>query len=432
MPVLKDILAERIPSYRERITKLVNEYGEQVISEVTLKQTLSGLRGVRALMCDTSCVHAETGLSIRGRPIADLADHAPEELFFLMLTSDLPDKNDLEMLRQEINEKAEVPEYVWRILRSMPGTAHPMDMLITAIASLEDASIFRLRYEEGMERDGYWEAALDDSLTLLAKLPALAAAVYRIRYDKGDLIPHDPTLSWAANFAHMLGNDDEDFADMIRLYLVIHCDHEGGDASTFASRIVGSGLADAYYAVTAGLCGMAGPLHGLATQEALRFNLGALERFGGPPTPEQMAGLAWEVLNAGQVIPGFGHPVLNATDPRFTAFCDFAKIHLAENLLFKTVEVGAEVIPGVLKEQGKARAPWPNVDGVSGTVLHHYGLTESEYDAVLFSVSRAMGMLAQLVLCRATLEPMTTPKSVTLEWLTTCMEATEVAMTPGD
>ena len=432
MPALKDVLAKRIPSYREKIDKLVKEYGEQVISEVTLKQTLSGLRGVRALMCDTSCVHAEAGLIIRGRPIADLADRLPEELFFLMLTDDLPDKSDLKVLRQEINEKAEVPEYVWQILRAMPATAHPMDMLITAIASLEDASVFRLRYEEGMEREGYWEAALEDSLMLLAKLPALAAAVYRIRYDKGDLIPYDPALSWAENFARMLGNEDADFADMIRLYLVIHCDHEGGDASAFASRIVGSGLADAYYAVTAGLCGMAGPLHGLATQEALRFNLGAVERFGGPPTPEQMTELAWEVLNAGQVIPGFGHPVLTVTDPRFTAFCEFGRSRLAEDPLFQTVEVGAEVIPGVLKEQGKARNPWPNVDGISGTVLHHFGLTESEYDAVLFSVSRAMGMLAQLVLCRATLEPMTTPRSVTLEWLTTCMEATEVAMTPGD
>ncbi len=432
MPALKDTLAERIPSYREKITRLVKEYGEQVISEVTLKQTLSGLRGVRALMCDTSCVHAETGLSIRGRPIAELTDREPEELFFLMLTGDLPDQDNLKNLRSEINEKAEVPEYVWRILHSMPSTAHPMDMLITAIASLEDASVFRLRYEEGMEREGYWEAALDDSLMLLAKLPSLAAAVYRIRYDKGDLSPWDPALSWAGNFARMLGHEEGDFADMIRLYLVIHCDHEGGDASAFASRIVGSGLADAYYAVTAGLCGMAGPLHGLATQEALRFNLGAVERFGGPPAPEQMIELAWEVLNAGQVIPGFGHPVLNATDPRFTALFDFAKSRLFDDPLFKTVEVGAAVIPGVLKEQGKARAPWPNVDGISGSVLHHFGLTEPEYDVVLFSVSRALGMLAQLVLCRATLEPMTTPKSVTLEWLTTCMEATEVAMTPGD
>jgi citrate synthase len=432
MSSLKDVLAEHIPSYRTKISELIKEHGEQVISEVTLKQTLSGMRGVRALMCDTSCVHPEKGLSIRGRPIGELADREPEELFYLMLTGSLPEAGHLKDLRESMNEKSDVPDYVWQILRAMPATSHPMDMFITAIASLEDASVFRPRYEGGMEREGYWEAALDDSLMLLAKLPALAAAVYRIRYDRGDLVPHDDSLSWAGNFARMLGNDDSEFADMIRLYLVIHCDHEGGDASAFASRIVGSGLADAYYAVTAGLCGMAGPLHGLATQEALRFNLGAMERFGGTPSPEQMTELAWETLNAGQVLPGFGHPVLTATDPRFTACYDFAKAHIPDDPLFKTVEVGADVIPGVLKEQGKARRRWPNVDGISGTILHHYGLTESEFDTVLFSMSRAMGMLAQLVLCRATLEPMTTPKSVTLEWLTTCMEATEVAMTPGD
>lgn len=432
MSALRDALTERIPSYRERITKLISEYGEHVISEVTLEQTLSGLRGVRALMCDTSCVHPEKGLSIRGHAIGELSGHEPEELFYLMLTGDLPEPEDLESLRSELNAQAEVPDYVWRILRAMPSTAHPMDMLITAIVSLEDASIFRHRYEEGMAKEGYWEAALDDSLTLLARLPALAAAVYRIRYDKGEPISYDPSRTWAANFARMLGREDEDFAEMIRLYLVIHCDHEGGDASAFACRIVGSGLADAYYAITAGLCGMAGPLHGLATEEALRFNLDAIERFGGPPTPEQMREFAWETLSAGKVIPGFGHPLLKATDPRYIAFCEFGKKHCPDDPLFRTVEVGTEVIPGVLKEHGRARNPWPNVDGISGTMLHHFGLTESEFHTVLFSVSRAMGMLAQLVLCRATLEPLTTPKSVTLEWLTTCMEATEVAMTPGD
>ena len=432
MPTIKQALADVIPEYRERVAGLVNEYGEKVVSEITLRQAFEGLRGVRAVVCDTSCVHPEKGLSIRGMPVSELADRHPEEIFYLLLTSRLPTGKELAALRSDLAGRVEVPAYVWDILRAMPKDAHPMDMLITAIAAMENGSVFRRRYEEGMAREDQWEAALEDSLTLLARLPALASGVHRIRYEKGDPIPPDPSLPWATDFARMMDIEDEDFAEVLRIYLVLHCDHEGGDLSAFTSRAVGSGLADVYYAVTAGLCGLAGPLHGLANQEALRFHLEAIERFGAPPRAEDIEALAWERLNAGRVIPGYGHPVLKVTDPRFKVFHAFGTDHMADDPVFQTVDIGARVIPGVLKEHGKARNKYPNVDAISGCMLYHYGITGMECHTVLFSVSRAMGMLAQLVLCRAMLEPLTTPKSVTLEWMTHCMEATEVAMTPGD
>jgi citrate synthase len=417
MPTLKKALEERIPKMHEEIQPLVKEHGDKVISEVTVAQAFGGMRGVKGLVCDTSLVDPEQGLIIRGIPISELTDRLPEEIFYLLCIGELPSADDLVSLQQDLKNRSEVPEYVWKVLRDMPDTAHPMDMLVTGIMVLEDTSIFRQRYDEGMTKADYWEAALEDSLQLLAKLPALAAAVYRIRFNKGDLIPSDPDLDWGADYAHMLGIDDPTFFDLMRLYLVLHSDHEGGNVSAFTCHVVASALSDPYYSVAAGLAGLAGPLHGLANQECLKFILGVVDKFGGAPTAEQMEEFAWETLNSGRVVPGYGHAVLRATDPRFTALHAFGKQHFPEDPVFKTVDLAFEVIPKVLQEHGKAKNPWPNVDAGSGCLLYHYGVTEMSYYTVLFSVSRAMGMLSQLIMSRANQEPITRPKSVNTNWL---------------
>jgi citrate synthase len=417
MTSIHEALARRIPAVREEIVNLVKEHGDTVISEVTVKQAYGGMRGVKGLVCDTSLVDPYDGLIIRGIPIAQLADRSAEEIFFLLVVGELPDEKELKALKAEFAARSELPSYVEAVLRDMPPTAHPMDMLVTAIAILEDQSIFRARYDEGMQKQDYWDAALEDSLNLLAKLPGLAAAVYRIRYDKGDLIPSDPSLDWSANFAHMLGNDDPEFADLMRLYMVLHSDHEGGNVSAFTAHVVASALSDPYYAVSAGLSGLAGPLHGLANQECLKFILGVMEKFGGAPTPKQMEEYAWETLKSGRVVPGYGHAVLRATDPRFTSFHAFGMKHFPEDPVFKTVAVAFDAIPKVLQEHGKAANPWPNVDAGSGALLYHYGITEMRYYTVLFSVSRAMGICAQLVISRAMMEAITRPKSVTTGWM---------------
>ncbi|MDH5589244.1 MAG: citrate (Si)-synthase, partial [Gemmatimonadota bacterium] len=288
MSTLKEALAQRIPARREEIAALVREHGDTVLSDVTVKQVYGGMRGVKSLVCDTSLVDPHQGLLIRGIPIADLTRRTAEEIFHLLLVGELPDAEGLASLKQTLFARSEIPEYVWKVMRNMPETAHPMDMLITAIAILEDQSVFRKRYDQGMKKEEYWEAALEDSLNLLGKLPGLAAGIHRIRYGKGELILPRADLDWSANFAHMLGNDEPDFADLIRLYMVLHSDHEGGNVSAFTAHVVASALSDPYYAVSAGLAGLAGPLHGLANQECLKFVLGVMDRFDGPPSAGQI------------------------------------------------------------------------------------------------------------------------------------------------
>ncbi len=420
MAGLRETLADRIPGVRENVKALLAEHGDTVISTVTVAQAFGGMRGVKGMICETSVVDPEKGLIIRGRPISELSDRLPEEIFFLLCTGDLPDAAALAALQSDLRERAAVPDYVWKVLHELPKDTHPMEMFGTAILILERESVFRQRYAEGMRKEQYWEPALEDSLQLIAKLPALAAGVYRIRFGKGEpLTDPDPTHDWAQSYATMLGVPDPtgQFTKLMRLYMTLHCDHEGGNVSANTCHIVASSLADPYYAVSAGLNGLAGPLHGLANQECLQFILGIRDEFNGVPTEEQLRAYTWERLKGGKVVPGYGHAVLRATDPRFTAFNEFGRRVCADDDVFQIVDLGFKVIPEVLKEHGKAKNPWPNVDAGSGALLYHFGIREFSYYTVLFGVSRAMGMLSQLIWNRAVGTPITRPKSVSIEWI---------------
>lgn len=419
MATLQDKLASQLNALREERKAILTEHGDKVISDVTIKQAFGGMRGVKGLICDTSVVEPDRGLIIRGIPIADLTDKYPMEIFYLLCIGELPDKDALNALWKDLADRSELPDYVVNVLKAMPKDSHPMAMFDTGILVMERESEFRKQYEKGMTKQEYWKPMLEDSIKLLAVLPGIAAAVYRIRYDKGDLIPYDKSLDWGGNYARMLGIDDPTgkFANLMRLYLVLHSDHEGGNVSANTCHTVGSALSDAFYSVSAGLNGLAGPLHGLANQECLKFVLSITERYNGAPTKEQMIEFAWETLNSGQVIPGYGHAVLRVTDPRYAAFLAFGKKHMSGDPVFKTVELMYNTIPDVLKEHGKAANPWPNVDAGSGALLYHFGMKEFSYYTVLFSVSRAMGMLSQLVVNRILGTAITRPKSVGTKWV---------------
>ena len=419
MASLYNTLEEKIPVWRDDVESLLKNNGSSVISDVTLTQAYGGMRGVKGLVCDTSSVSPDTGLIIRGKPLLDIIDILPEQVFFLLLADEMPDEDALTNLQSQLSEHAVVPDYIWTILNSMPEDSHPMAMLNTAVLAMEKESVFRKNYDKGLSKEDFWKPMLEDGLSLIAKLPAIGAGVYKIRFQKSRLIEPDGSLDWGANFAHMLGLNDPDgnVKKLMRLYLMIHCDHEGGNASAFTSLTIGSTLSDLYYAVSGGLNALAGPLHGLANQECLKFVLEIRDKFGGAPSRDELEQLCWDRLKNGRVIPGYGHAVLRCPDPRFTAFMNFGKEHIENDDVFHIVETLFDVVPEVLKKHGKAKNPWPNVDAASGALLYHYGLREFSYYTVLFSISRSMGIISQIVINRALGIPIMRPKSVTTRWL---------------
>ncbi len=426
MSLLKEKLASLIPARRERIQNLVKNYGKKVISEINVEQMLGGLRGVKSMLCDTSEVLMDQGLIIRGYPISDLVNRFPEEVFWLLLTGELPNSQELEDLQSELKKRSKVPQYLWTTLKTclIKDDPHPLTILISCIAILERESKFYYHYTRGMKRDEYWEYALEDTLDIIAMLPSLAAGIYRLRYDKGHLINSRHDLDWAGNLAHMMGieADQEEFAKLMRLFMVLHSDHEGGNVSARACHVIGSALSDPYFGVMGGLAGLAGPLHGLANQQGVRFVLDVLEKFNGVPSDDDLTKYVEETLKTGRVIPGYGHPVLRVTDPRFMAFYEYGKRILPDDPPFKVVEKLFKVVPKVLTKLGKAKNPWPNIDASSGVLLYHFGIVEFDYYTLLFGVSRTLGITAQLILDRAMGFPITRPKSVTTDWVVSAVQ----------
>jgi citrate synthase len=417
MSLLNEKLRKTIPAYRDLLKELAKTNGEHVVAQVTIGQLLGGQRGINALLCDTSTVPPDKGMIIRNRPVMELAWLLPEEVYWLLLTGELPNAAETKDLQADLEKRNKVPGYVWKILESFPKDSHPMAVFSNLILAMERESVFRKRYDEGMKRDEQWEAMLEDSLNLVAVVPQLAAAVYRWRYDLGPRIEPKPGLDWAAQYAHLMGLPDPTggFAKLMRLYMVLHSDHESGNVSAHTSHCVGSALSDAYYAVSAGLNGLAGPLHGLANQECLEWIHMVLKKFNGNPTDQQLDAFARETLDSGRVIPGYGHAVLRVVDPRFIAFRQFGEKNCPDSPTFKMAVQVFNVVPPILQTIHKIKDPWPNVDAISGSLIYHYGVTQHKYYTVMFGVSRALGLTAQLIMSRAWNEPIERPKSVTID-----------------
>ena len=421
MAILLENLREKIPETRRKIDDILEKYRNETMGTVTVKQIYGGMRGLTGLVCDSSYVDPQKGLFIRGIHISELTNKLPEEIFYLLCTGELPDAEAVEQLQKELYLRAVVPDYVWRVIYSLPRQTHPLTMLSMAILSLEGTSFFKEKYAAGLRKADYWEATLYDTLELLAKLPILAAGIYRYRFSKGELIPYDPKLDWGANFANMLGIPDPDgkFAELVKLYLMLHSDHEGGNVSAFAAKVVNSSLSNLYYAVSAGLNGLAGPLHGLANQESLKFVMAIEETFNRVPSDKELEDFIMATLHLGKVIPGYGHAVLRVTDPRFTAFLEFGEEHCQDDRLFQIVKKLYKVVPGILKKYkgGKISNPWPNVDAISGALLFHFGMQLFDFYTVMFGVARVIGFSAQAILGRGLQAPIIRPKSVTNEWV---------------
>ncbi|KAF4439355.1 citrate synthase 2 [Fusarium acutatum] len=430
-PDLKATLREAIPAKRELLKK-VKAHSNKVIGEVKVENTLGGMRGLKAMVWEGSVLDANEGIRFHGRTIKDCqkelpkgktgTEMLPEAMFWLLLTGQVPSVNQVRTFSRELAEKAQIPEFVSKMLDDFPKDLHPMTQFAMAVSALNYESKFAKAYEQGLNKADYWEPTFDDCISLLAKLPTIAAKIYQNAYRGGGALPAEVDLEqdWSYNFAAMLGKggkENENFQDLLRLYLALHGDHEGGNVSAHATHLVGSALSDPFLSYSAGLQGLAGPLHGLAAQEVLRWIIQMKEAIPANYTEQDVNDYLWSTLNSGRVVPGYGHAVLRKPDPRFEALMDYAaaRPEIANDPVFQLVEKNSRIAPEVLKKHGKTKNPYPNVDSSSGVLFHHYGFHETLYYTATFGVSRGLGPLAQLIWDRALGLPIERPKSINLE-----------------
>ncbi len=428
MGYVKDLFKEKADVQNKEIKSLIEQYGNKKVEDVTLAQVYQGMRGITGLVTETSLLDANEGIRFRGFSIPELREKLPkaeggneplpEGLFYLMLTGEVPAQADVEHLSSTWARRSHVPNHVFDVIEAFPVSTHPMTQFTAAVLALQTESKFAKAYNEGINKKEHWSYVYEDAMTLIARLPRVAAYIYRRKYKDSEHIHPDGMLDWSANFAHMLGYDDESFKELMRLYMVIHADHEGGNVSAHATHLVGSALSDPYLSFAAGMTGLAGPLHGLANQEVIRWIEEMCKELNSDqPTKEQISAYILKTLTEGKVVPGYGHAVLRKTDPRFVAQMEFAKRHCPEDKTVQTVWNVYEVAPPILEATGKIKNPWPNVDAHSGALLKHYGLVEEEFYTVLFGVSRSLGVLASLCWDRVLGFPLERPKSITTEWV---------------
>jgi len=436
MGIIKDTFKLKADVASAEIKDLLKEHGNKKIGEVTLAQIYQGMRGITGMITETSLLDAQDGIRFRGYSIPELqeklpkaeggSEPLPEGLFYLMLLGDLPTQEDTDHLSSVWQRRSHVPNHVFNTIDALPLSTHPMTMFVVGVMALQTESHFSKAYSEGINKKDYWNPIYDDAMDLIARLPRIAAYVYRRKYKNNEHIQPNGLLDWAGNLAHMMGYNDESFRELMRLYMTIHADHEGGNVSAHTTHLVGSALADPYLSYAAGMNGLAGPLHGLANQEVVKWIYEMQEKLGTDlPSKEQIEQYVKDTISSGKVVPGYGHAVLRKTDPRFAAQMEFGKKHMPEDKLCQTVWNIYETVPPILQSLGKIKNPWPNVDAHSGALLVHYGLVEYEFYTVLFAVSRALGVLASLCWSRALSFPLERPKSVTTEAVKLWVEGKE-------
>uniref|UniRef100_A0A1A9WEV5 Citrate synthase n=1 Tax=Glossina brevipalpis TaxID=37001 RepID=A0A1A9WEV5_9MUSC len=427
-PGLREVLAAKIPIEKERIKNFRKQHGSFKMGETTIEMMYSGMRGIKALVTETSVLDPEEGIRFRGLSIPDCQkmlpsadggeEPLPEGLFWLLVTGDVPTKAQVKQISREWAARASLPQHVVTMLNNFPATLHPMAQFSAAITALNHDSKFAKAYAEGVQKSKYWEYVYEDSMDLIAKLPVVAATIYcnTYRHGKGS-IAIDSNLDWSANFVKMLGYDDPMFTELMRLYLTIHSDHEGGNVSAHTVHLVGSALSDPYLSFAAGMNALAGPLHGLANQEVVIWLQKLQTEIGEDPNKDDLRAYITKTLESGQLVPGYGHAVLRKTDPRYICQREFALKHLPDDGLFRLVSNIYKVAPPILQKSEKIKNPWPNVDAHSGVLLQHYGMKEINYYTVLFGVSRALGVFSSLIWDRALGLPIERPKSLSTDTL---------------
>ena len=457
---LKDTLKNLVPKHRIEFQKLKQELQNVQLpnNKVTVGSILGGMRGCQLLYWQPSTLDPVNGIKFHGFTIQECQEllpgpddspniFYPEAMFWLLLTGQIPTKEQVKGLNQQMNKivtsnssikTSYLPEEVNDIINSLPNTMHPMTQLSMGVCALSHFSKFRDRYSRGLNNKlTLWEDTFDDTITLIAFLPSLASKIYRRitnQNNNTEVSKLVPNGDWAQNLTSMMGllnkehnqtlkeNKDgaKEITNLIRLYTGLHVDHEGGNVSAHATHLVGSALSDPMLSYSAGLLGLAGPLHGLAAQDVVKFLLEIRKQVENAKDEIQVEDYLWSVLNNHRVIPGYGHAVLRRKDPRFSAMNDFIKQRAGQfkddpnvNLMMLL----SKVAPRVLTKWGKCKNPHPNVDSVSGVLFYHYGMKELDFITVIFGCSRSLGPLAQLIWDRIYGLPIERPKSVDFNYL---------------
>lgn len=357
-----------------------------ILYEITKDDLESGLRGIPVGYCVTSFVDPQKGLTYVGRPIAELSHWDPVQVIYLLYHGEVGSKEQVKQFEQELIRRAPCKPETLEKIAALPKAGHAMDGFA--------AALLILGMYEGT--DDYRE----DCLNLIAKIPLITATLINSHAGWGKTPPSQPEMGYMENFAHLLqvpGGKKAELTQVLRLFNVLHYDHDGGNLSAFVGKAVASGLEHLYGSLAASLTALAGPRHGRANQDCLEFVKGVLDEVGEKATAKDIERLIREKLAKNQLVFGFGHAVLRVEDPRATVCYNYCQKHFAEHPLVKIALLLRTEGSRVLKENPKISDPYPNIDAITGSMLTAAGFPYPEYYTVLFGLSRCVGIAIQIV-----------------------------------
>jgi len=357
----------------------------EVLFTITNEQLDTGLRGFPIGTVTTSTVNPEKGLYYRGMPVSELVDKNPEEVIYLLFEGHLPNKDELATFSRELRKRSSLNPKAKEAILRLPREASPMALLSMAIM-----------IAGGFESKGDWK---EDALRLVALMPKITALVINHHANLGDTPKSNEELGYTENFLSMLNipNKSKELLDILRLFLLLHFDHGGGNLSTFVGKAVASGLEDLFGSIAASMNALAGPLHGRANEDCLIFNQSLMKEVGPQPTEDRIEKALRGRLERKELVFGFGHAVLRVEDSRAKVLYDAGQQHFPNDPMVQFALMLRKVGPKVLKENPKISSPYPNVDAISGSVLMAAGFPYPEYFTLLFGLSRVVGISAQIV-----------------------------------
>lgn len=349
------------------------------MSTATDSNAAAGLRGVIAAQSKIGDVDGEKGVLIyEGYNIHDLAENSTfEEVIYLLWNGRLPTASELAGLTDKIRANYSPAPEVIAMMKQFPKEAEPMDVLRTAVSSLD----FYDKDGHGTDR----ENAMDAAVKMTAQIGSLVAAWERIR-NGNDIVEPDTSLNIAENFLYMLRGEKApaDEAKMFDIALILHADHEL-NASTFTTRVVAGTLAGMYGAVTAGIAALAGPLHGGANTNVMKMliSIGDLDKVE-----------AWvdQALEEKRKIMGIGHAVYKTEDPRATWLRKFSK-QMGEK---KGEMKWFEMSQAIEKMMHDKKGMYPNVDFYSASTYYLMDIPLDLFTPI-FAVSRIAGWTGHIL-----------------------------------
>lgn len=350
------------------------------MEEKLLMDVVPGLEGIPAAESAISFIDGEAGiLEYRGIPVEELAEKSDFiETAYLLVFGKLPDKNEYERFKTDITHHTRLKFKILRMMEFLPENGHPMHYLQAVTSAM------------GMyypARDTlHAETRYLSAVRLIAKLPTITAACYRLKHGDAPIQPRND-LSFAANFYYMLFEKEPAplVEKILDVMLILHADHTM-NASTFSARVVGSTLADPYTIVSSAIGTLSGPLHGGANEEVVRM----IEEIG---SPEKARGYIERKLEKKEKIMGIGHRVYKTHDPRGAVLKDYIKKLSGQRCVDERIIGICEEIEKVVAERLSQKGLHPNIDFHSGIVFSGIGIP-TELFTPIFAMGRVAGWLA--------------------------------------